>query len=125
MPHMVSTEGPALAVGDINGDGRDDVFCSSKGQKAQYLFSSQGKFEQLFNLLSIPIEVMKMLTHSWIDVNNDKFPDLVIASGGNEYYGKDKHLLPRVYLNDGKGLFTKKQDAFENIYQTALMRGGP
>ena len=28
---------------------------------------------------------------------------LIVASGGNEYYGKDNHLLPRVYLNDGKG----------------------
>ena len=28
----------------------------------------------------------------WIDVNNDGNPDLVIATGGNEYYGKDRHL---------------------------------
>ncbi len=37
------------------------------------------------------------------DVNKDGFPDLVVASGGNEFYGSDEHLLPRVYLNDGQG----------------------
>ena len=29
MPHMVSTEGPALAVADINHDGLEDVFIGS------------------------------------------------------------------------------------------------
>ena len=54
----------------------------------------------------------------WVDVNNDKYPDLVIASGGNEYYKKDQHLLPLLYMNDGKGNFTKKTDAFSEIYFT-------
>jgi hypothetical protein len=54
----------------------------------------------------------------WIDVNNDSNIDLVIASGGNEYYGKDAHLLPRVYLNDGKGNLTRKKDAITGIYET-------
>ncbi len=39
-------------------------------------------------------------------------------AGGNEYYGKDQHLLPLVYLNDGKGNLTRKADAFTNIYLT-------
>ncbi len=55
----------------------------------------------------------------WVDVNNDKHPDLVVASGGNEYYGKDSHLLPRVYINDGNGTCIKKHDAFDSLYQTA------
>jgi len=54
----------------------------------------------------------------WADVNGDKNPDLVIASGGNEFYGEDPSLLPRVYLNDGKGNLTRKADAFANIFQT-------
>ena len=54
----------------------------------------------------------------WVDVNNDNNPDLVIASGGNEYYGRDAHLLPLIYLNDGKGNLTKKIDAFTDIFTT-------
>ena len=54
----------------------------------------------------------------WVDVNNDGFVDLVVASGGNEYYGKDDHLLPRTYINDGKANFKKLQGAFTNIFVT-------
>ena len=55
----------------------------------------------------------------WVDVNKDGYNDLVIASGGNEYYGKDKNLLPRVYLNDGKAQFKKFEQAFDNLFLTA------
>jgi hypothetical protein len=51
----------------------------------------------------------------WTDVNNDTHVDLVIATGGNEYYGADEHLLPLLYLNDGKGNLTRKADAFTAI----------
>jgi hypothetical protein len=54
-----------------------------------------------------------------VDVNNDGHTDLVIASGGNEYYGQDEHLLPRVYLNDGKAGFKKHNDAFRDVFVTA------
>ncbi len=47
------------------------------------------------------------------------YPDLLVASGGNEYYGMDEHLLPRLYLNDGKGNLRKKKDAFPGTYGTA------
>jgi hypothetical protein len=55
----------------------------------------------------------------WYDVNNDNNIDLIIASGGNEYYGEDAHLLPRVYLNDGKANLARKEDAITGIYETA------
>jgi hypothetical protein len=54
----------------------------------------------------------------WADVNKDGSNDLIIASGGNEYYGEDAHLLPLLYLNDGKGNLTRKADAFKAIYTT-------
>jgi hypothetical protein len=55
----------------------------------------------------------------WADVNNDKYPDLIVASGGNEFYGINDNLKPRVYLNDGKGILIKKEDAFTDILLTA------
>jgi hypothetical protein len=55
----------------------------------------------------------------WVDMNNDGFTDLVVASGGNEFYGSSNYLLPRMYLNDGKGNLFKKSDAFSNVLVTA------
>jgi enediyne biosynthesis protein E4 len=52
------------------------------------------------------------------DVNHDGFADLVVASGGNEYYGKEEWRQPRVYVNDGMGNMKKLDNAFPEIYQT-------
>jgi enediyne biosynthesis protein E4 len=121
IPFMVSREGPALAVADINGDGFDDFFIgSSKGNKAAvFVQQATGKF-----LKSVQPAIDKDSTYEdvdavWIDVNNDGHIDLVIASGGNEYYGNSEYQQPRVYLNDGKMNLIKKEDAFQNIFLTA------
>ena len=62
--------------------------------------------------------MMEDVDAQWIDVNNDGNLDLVIATGGNEYYGQDEHLKPRVYLNDGKANFKKLENAFGDIFVT-------
>jgi hypothetical protein len=52
-----------------------------------------------------------------LDVNNDSFLDLLIASGGNEYFGTEiPKLMPRLYLNDGSGNLRKKANAFPKMY---------
>ena len=53
------------------------------------------------------------------DINHDGFPDLVLANGGNEFYGNDEQLRPRVYLNNGRGIFTRDASAFENLFVNA------
>ncbi len=121
MPHMVSREGPALAVGDINGDGLEDVFigASKREKPAVFVQNQNGRFTKMNEPALDKDSMWEDVDATWIDVNNDNYPDLVIASGGNEYYGTDEHLLPRVYLNDGRGNLTKKEDAFSNLYVTA------
>ncbi|MGN6166540.1 MAG: VCBS repeat-containing protein, partial [Flavisolibacter sp.] len=120
MPHMVSTEGPALAIADINHDGLEDVFigASKTFHNAVFLQQPGGKFMRTVQPGMLPDSMYEDVDAVWTDVNNDGNVDLVVASGGNEYYGDDEHLLPRVYLNDGKGSLKKLQDAFSKLYQT-------
>lgn len=121
IPHMVSTEGPALAVADINHDGLEDVFIGAARtfKPAVFLQQPNGTFQFLNEPALNADSTYEDVDAVWTDVNNDGNIDLVIASGGNEYYGTDERMQPRVYLNDGKGNLTKLANAFNNIYMTA------
>ncbi len=121
IPHMLSTEGPALAVGDINHDGLEDVFIGSSKWKdpAVFLQAKGGKFIKTAQPFLDKDSTYEDVGACFTDVNNDGFPDLIVASGGNEYYGQDSILTPRVYLNDGKGIFHKRGNAFDSLFINA------
>ena len=120
MPRMVSTEGPAIAVADINNDGLEDFYIGASKTYKGKIFTQQpnGKFKQLSEPALELDSMWEAVDAIWVDVNNDKAPDLVIATGGNEYYGQDEHLQPLLYLNDGKGKLTKSTNAFPPIFTT-------
>ncbi|MDZ7880888.1 MAG: VCBS repeat-containing protein [Saprospiraceae bacterium] len=118
VPHMSSTDGPALAVGDLNGDGLEDVFIgNAKWQSAGIFFqNSNGTFSKTKATAIESDSTFEDIDALIIDVDNDKDNDLVVGTGGNEFFGKDPHELSRVYLNDGKGNFSVLPDALKDIY---------
>jgi hypothetical protein len=120
MPAMVSAEGPALAVADINHDGLEDIFAgASKGfSAAVYLQTPAGRFQRLAQPALQLDSMWEHVDAAWVDINKDTHPDLLIATGGNEFYENDEHQQPLLYLNDGKGRLTKAMNAFPNVYGT-------
>lgn len=121
IPHMVSTESPALAVADVNHDGLEDVFIGSSRDKKPCLFlqHASGKFIRSAQPALDKDSIYENTSACFTDVNNDGNIDLVLASGGNEFFGDEFHNTPRVYLNDAKGNFVKEENAFGNLYLTA------
>ena len=121
IPQMNSTEGPALAVGDVNKDGLEDIFIGgARGfSAALYYQQTNGKFilskQEAFRLDSNYEDVAAVM----VDVNKDGLKDIVVGSGGNEYFGKDKHMMPRVYLNNPNGQFIALENAIPIYNQSS------
>ena len=119
IPHAESTRGPKLAVADVNGDGRDDLYaCGALGQ-AKGLMIQQGDGSFALSDTSIFKDAINSEENDalFFDANGDKYPDLYIVTGGNEYSGQVPELLDRLYLNDGNGHFTRSVNSLPPIYE--------
>jgi len=120
--HMYSTEGPAFAKADVNGDGIDDLFFGgAKGFEAKlYLGNSNGKYT-ILEQAAFPADLISEdIDAIFFDANQDGKLDLFVCSGGNESSLGSPDLSDRLYLNDGKGNFTKTLAGIRNGYREQL-----
>jgi len=106
---MVSNEGPHIAIGDVNGDKLDDIFiCGAKDSPgALYIQDKNGHFRNTNEELFEADKISEDTDCAFFDADGDGDLDLYVASGGNEFPSSSSALADRLYLNDGKGHFTK------------------
>jgi enediyne biosynthesis protein E4 len=107
--NMMSREGPHLSVGDVNGDGYDDLYiCGAKNSPgALYIQGKSGNFKKTNEKLFEADKISEDSDCAFFDADNDGDIDLYVASGGNEFPSSSSALLDRLYLNDGAGNFSK------------------
>jgi len=109
IPKLLSTEGPMMAVADVNGDGLDDMFIGgAKGQAGRLLIQQpDGRFvstnEKLFDADAGSEDIGGRVLRR----DGDGHPDLYVVSGGSEFSDMAPALQDRLYLNDGRGNFRK------------------
>ncbi|GAO41167.1 VCBS repeat-containing protein [Flavihumibacter petaseus] len=113
LPQMLSRQGPALAAADVDGNGRPDVFLGGAiGQEGVlYLQTSDGAFVRAGAQPWIADSSAEDVNAIFFDVDKDGDPDLYVVSGGNEYADQSPEYQDRLYINDGKGGFTRLTDA--------------
>ncbi|MHA4738085.1 VCBS repeat-containing protein [Dyadobacter sp. MSC1_007] len=106
IPVMLSQEGPKAAIGDVNGDGTDDIYvCGGKGQGGQLYFQKSGRFVRSEQKAFSDLVGFEDTAATFFDADGDGDIDLVVGSGGNESLVSSPDLPTRLYSNDGKGNF--------------------
>jgi enediyne biosynthesis protein E4 len=117
MPKMLSTEGPLMAVADVNGDGLDDIFIGgAKDQPSAILIQQpDGSFVKSNEQLLAQDAASEDIGAVFFDANGDGHPDLYVVTGGTEFSDAAQPLEDRLYLNDGKGNFRKAVGALPSL----------
>lgn len=109
LTRMLSTEGPALCVGDINGNGLDDIYTGgARGQPGiLWMQDSNGEFQRHQQVLFENDKNSEDIDCEFFDATGNSVDDLYVVSGGNSFSTGSSSLQDRLYLNNGDGNFKK------------------
>ena len=109
LPHKLSQYNPSVAAGDLDGKGFDDLIVGGNPSYHPQLLLQQpdGNFLQKDflkgNEANFPTDAGILI----FDADGDGKKDIYIASGGNKAKPGTNSYQDRLYINDGKGNFTK------------------
>ncbi|MCK5281165.1 MAG: VCBS repeat-containing protein, partial [Cyclobacteriaceae bacterium] len=117
LPHKFSDRGPCFEIGDVNGDGLEDIFMGGSAGIEGRLFNQNP--DGSFGILPFPdLKVDRKsedIDALFLDVDSDGDLDLYVVSGGNEYRAGAKEYQDRLYLNDGKANFSKSEESLPKL----------
>ena len=128
--HMRSTEGPPLCAGDVDGDGREDVFVGGGwGQTgALYMQDEAGRFTEAVQPALTSDRAAEDVDCLFADVDGDGRPELYVASGSSEFLPGSDELADRLYHADEAGRLARSANALpvpeEGHAPTGVVRAG-
>lgn len=121
IPYKVSTSGPAFALGDIDGNGYDDVFIGNSSGNPAKLFLNNGNELTPKNTLNIEEDALfEDTSAAFFDADNDGDLDLYVGSGINQSRNW-KYEVDRFYRNDN-GTFVRSSSIPNNKYITSSVK---
>lgn len=122
IPYKVSTSGPAIAIGDIDKNGYDDLFFGNgSGFKASLYLNNGNSFIKKQDSVIEKDSLFEDIDATFFDADNDNDLDLYIASGINSKRDTN-YELDRLYINDGYGNFRRSYTFPNNYLNTAVVK---
>ncbi|TXF89900.1 RNA-binding protein [Neolewinella aurantiaca] len=116
LPHKLSEYGPGLAVADVNGDGRDDLYRSGSHFYSGELLIQQADGSFVADPMAIQLSKgPEELGSLFFDADGDGDADLYLASGGSELSLTNDDYLDRLLINDGTGKFSHAASALPAV----------
>ena len=108
IPYQISDRGPAVAIGDLNNDGEEDVFFGGSKFMPAAIFIQN---DSMYNRIKYPVISNDSISEDVVavisDFNNDSLNDILIGSGGGDFYNQMDPLKDR-YLSQNDSAFSKE-----------------
>ena len=121
LPYSLADRGPAFARGDLDGDGREDLFFGGSKRIPSEIFVQRDTGFHKIQMPGIQSDSIQEEVASVIaDFDGDQRNDLIVGSGGADFYGEAEPLLDASYRNLPSGF--QKGSLPDNFANTSVLR---